>query len=104
MALTESQDKNEASQLQLREAQQKLVELQEELSMADESKQEIESQLVSMEVEARTMWAKVNSLEGEIEKERALSTEIAAKYQEIEEDLSRKKQEEELQQTGKLKC
>ncbi|KAJ6306992.1 hypothetical protein OIU78_022148 [Salix suchowensis] len=99
MALTESQDKNEASQLQLREAQQKLVELQEELSMADESKQEIESQLVSMEVEARTMWAKVNSLEGEIEKERALSTEIAAKYQEIEEDLSRKKQEEELQQT-----
>ncbi|KAJ6412665.1 hypothetical protein OIU84_005666 [Salix udensis] len=99
MALTESQDKNEASQLQLREAQQKVVELQEELSMADESKQEIESQLVSMEVEARTMWAKVNSLEGEIEKERALSTEIAAKYHEIEEDLSRKKQEEELQQT-----
>ncbi|KAF9682625.1 hypothetical protein SADUNF_Sadunf05G0128300 [Salix dunnii] len=99
MALTESQDKNEASQLRLREAQKKLVELQEELSMADESKQQIESQLVSMEVEARTMWAKVNSLEGQIEKERVLSTEIAAKYQEIEDDLLRKKQEEELQQT-----
>jgi chromosome segregation ATPase len=99
MALTESQDKNEASQLQLREAQQKLVELQEELSMANESKQQIESRLVSMEVEARTMSAKVNSLEGEIEKERVLSTGIAVKYQELEENLSRKKQEEELQQT-----
>ncbi|KAJ6920045.1 filament-like plant protein [Populus alba x Populus x berolinensis] len=99
MALTESQDKNEASQLQLREALQKLVELQEELSMANESKRQIESRLVSMEVEARTMSAKVNSLEGEIEKERVLSTEIAVKYQELEENLSRKKQEEELQQT-----
>ncbi|CAK7346975.1 unnamed protein product [Dovyalis caffra] len=99
LALTESQDKNEASQLQLREAQQKLVELQKELSMANESKQQIESQLVSMEAEARTMSAKVNSLEVEIEKERVLSAEIAVKYQELEEELSSKKQEEELQQT-----
>ncbi|XP_024452044.1 filament-like plant protein isoform X6 [Populus trichocarpa] len=98
MALNESQDRNEASQLQLSEAQQKLVELQEELLLTNESKQQIEFQLVSMEAEARTMSAKVNSIQGEIEKERVLSAEIALKYHELEEELSRKKQEEELQQ------
>jgi chromosome segregation ATPase len=98
MALNESQDRNEASQLQLSEAQQKLVELQEELLLTNESKQQIEFQLVSMEAEARTMSAKVNSIQGEIEKERVLSAETALKYHELEEELSRKKQEEELQQ------
>ncbi|XP_011027524.1 PREDICTED: filament-like plant protein isoform X3 [Populus euphratica] len=98
MALNESQDRNEASQLQLSEAQQKLVELQEELLLTNESKQQIEFQLVSMEAEARTMSAKVNSIQGEIDKERVLSAEIALKYHELEEELSRKKQEEEHQQ------
>ncbi|KAJ6939267.1 hypothetical protein NC651_005642 [Populus alba x Populus x berolinensis] len=98
MALNESQDRNEASQLQLSEAQHKLLELQEELLLTNESKQQIEFQLVSMEAEARTMSAKVNSIQGEIEKERVLSAEIALKYHELEEELSRKKQEEELQQ------
>ncbi|KAJ6337410.1 hypothetical protein OIU76_007144 [Salix suchowensis] len=98
MALNESQDRNEASQLRLSEIQQKLVELQEELLSTNESKQQIEFQLVSMEAEARTMSAKVNSMEGEIVKERVLSAEIALKYHELEEELARKNQEEELQQ------
>ncbi|KAF9687208.1 hypothetical protein SADUNF_Sadunf02G0069800 [Salix dunnii] len=98
MALNESQDRNEASQLRLSEVQRKLVELQEELLLTNESKQQIEFQLVSMEAEARTMSAKVNSIEGEIVKERVLSAEIALKYHELEEELARKKQEEELQQ------
>ncbi|KAJ6709372.1 FILAMENT-LIKE PLANT PROTEIN 4 [Salix koriyanagi] len=98
MALNESQDRNEASQLRLSEIQQKLVELQEELLSTNESKQQIEFQLVSMEAEALTMSAKVNSMEGEIVKERVLSAEIALKYHELEEELARKNQEEELQQ------
>ncbi|KAB5568596.1 hypothetical protein DKX38_002389 [Salix brachista] len=98
MALNESQDRNEASQLRLSEIQQKLVELQEELLSTNESKQQIEFQLVSMEAEARTMSAKVYSMEGEIVKERVLSAEIALKYHELEEELARKNQEEELQQ------
>ncbi|KAJ6730476.1 FILAMENT-LIKE PLANT PROTEIN 1-RELATED [Salix viminalis] len=98
MALNESQDRNESSQLRLSEIQQKLVELQEELLSTNESKQQIEFQLVTMEAEARTMSAKVNSMEGEIVKERVLSAEIALKYHELEEELARKNQEEELQQ------
>ncbi|KAG5250867.1 filament plant protein [Salix suchowensis] len=74
------------------------VELQEELLSTNESKQQIEFQLVSMEAEALTMSAKVNSMEGEIVKERVLSAEIALKYHELEEELARKNHEEELQQ------
>ncbi|KAB2076581.1 hypothetical protein ES319_A06G050900v1 [Gossypium barbadense] len=67
---------------------------------ANESKQLLESQLVSIEAEARMMSAKVGSLETEVEKEKALSAEITVKCQELEEELSRTRQEAELQQTA----
>ncbi|KAK8347949.1 hypothetical protein V6Z12_A06G051800 [Gossypium hirsutum] len=67
---------------------------------ANESKQLLESQLVSIEAEARMMSAKVGSLETEVEKEKALSAEITVKCQELEEELSRARQEAELQQTA----
>ncbi|XVF64568.1 hypothetical protein PTKIN_Ptkin09bG0179100 [Pterospermum kingtungense] len=66
----------------------------------DESKKLLESQLISLEAEARTMSAKIDSLETEVEKERALSAQITVKCQALEEELSRKKQEAELQQTA----
>ncbi|KAK9270158.1 hypothetical protein L1049_025734 [Liquidambar formosana] len=53
-----------------------------------------------MEAEVRTMSAKVDSLEAEVKKERALSADIAVKCRELEDELSRKKQEVELQQTA----
>ncbi|MBA0838697.1 hypothetical protein Goarm_004494 [Gossypium armourianum] len=67
---------------------------------ANESKQLLESQLVSIEAEARMMSAKVGSLETEVEKEKALSAQITVKCQELEEELSRTRQEAELQQTA----
>ncbi|KAK6257518.1 hypothetical protein QUC31_000977 [Theobroma cacao] len=67
---------------------------------ATESKQLLESQLISIEAEARTMSAKIDSLETEVETERALSAQITVKCQELEEELSRKRREAELQQTA----
>ena len=78
----------------------KLEELQMELSGAKELKQVLESRLICMEAEARTMSVKVDSLEVKFQNERALSAEIAAKCRELEEELSRKKQEVELQKTA----
>ncbi|KAM1729068.1 hypothetical protein EV1_019187 [Malus domestica] len=91
-ALSKSQECYVAAEFQLKEAEMKLEELQKELSIAKESRQSIESQLVSMEAEARTMSAKVDSLEAEVQRERALSAEIAVKCQDLEEGLSRKKE------------
>ena len=71
----------------------KLEELQMELIGAKELKQVLESRLICMEAEARTMSVKVDSLEVKFQNERALSAEFAAKCQELEEELSRTKQE-----------
>jgi hypothetical protein len=98
--LITTQDCIEASQLQLREAEVKLEELQTELNTAKESNEVLESRIISMEAEARTMSVKVDSLEVKVQKEKALSAEIAAKCRELEEELSRKKQEIELQKTA----
>lgn len=46
------------------------------------------------------MASKVNSLEEEVEKERVLSAEIAVKYQALEEELSQKNKEVELQKSA----
>ncbi|KAJ8773370.1 hypothetical protein K2173_028547 [Erythroxylum novogranatense] len=97
MDLTKSLNKNE---IQLREAQLRLEELQGELSLSKESSQKLESQLVSLEAEARTMSAKVLSLEAEIEREKFLSAGTAAKCQQLEEELSKKKHEVEMEKTA----
>lgn len=100
IALTVSQDCIEASKIQLREAEMKLEEMQKELDFANESKQALESQLIAMEAEARTMSARVDSLEAEIKKEHAMSAEIGVKCQELEDELLKKKQELEFQQAA----
>ncbi|XP_015571591.1 filament-like plant protein [Ricinus communis] len=100
MTLTISQEKSEEFLIQLREAELRLEKLQKELSKANESKQQIESQLVHMEVEARTMASKVNLLEAEVEKERVLSAETGVKCKALEEELSEKKLEIDLQKSA----
>ncbi|XP_068336308.1 filament-like plant protein [Pyrus communis] len=99
-ALSKSQEYYVAAEFQLKEAEMKLEELQKELSIAKESKQTIESQLISMEAEAWTMSAKVDSLEAEVQRERALSAEIAVKCQDLKEELSRKNEEVKFQKTA----
>ncbi|TKY74270.1 Filament plant protein [Spatholobus suberectus] len=86
----------EASQLQMREAETKLEELQRELENAYKSKQVLENELMSMQAEAQSITAKVHLLEAEVDKEKAMSVEIANKCKELEEELERKKQEEKL--------
>ncbi|KAK8493887.1 hypothetical protein V6N12_063953 [Hibiscus sabdariffa] len=68
--------------------------LSEQVSInANESKQLLESQLISIKEEARMMSVKINSLETKLVE---LQTELF-KCQELEEELSRKQQEAELQ-------
>ncbi|KAK3230640.1 hypothetical protein Dsin_002521 [Dipteronia sinensis] len=99
--LSISQECTDASHHQLREAKIELEDLQTELNLANESKQHVESRFITMEVEAHTMTAKIDSLEEEIEKERALAAQITVKCQKLEEELLRTKQEIELQQNAK---
>ncbi|KAJ7965562.1 Filament-like plant protein [Quillaja saponaria] len=100
MALIKRGDCIEASQLQLSEAEMKLEKLQRELNISNKSKQMIENQLINMEAEARTMSAKVELLDAEVDRERALSDQIAIKYEELEEELESLKQEEKIRQTA----
>ncbi|KAI9091229.1 hypothetical protein K1719_028293 [Acacia pycnantha] len=63
IALMKSEDCIEASQLQLREVEMTLEEMQRELEAAYKSREMIENQLISMEEEAQKIFAKVDSLE-----------------------------------------
>ncbi|KAB5556460.1 hypothetical protein DKX38_007369 [Salix brachista] len=111
MALTECQRQLETLRSQLKEADVKMGELQALLALANESRQaseeeikrfdskreETESQLRIAEAEIKTLLSKIVSLDAEVEKERALSAENAAKSQELEGELSKMKCEVELQ-------
>ncbi|XP_022990098.1 filament-like plant protein 3 [Cucurbita maxima] len=97
-ALSQSQNSVELSQSQLKETEMKLENLQTELTIANESKLRIEYQLISMEAESLTMSAKVGMLESDIQKERASALALTVKCQELEEQLSRNKQDEKQSQ------
>ncbi|KAA8546410.1 hypothetical protein F0562_002851 [Nyssa sinensis] len=99
-ALTASQYSLEASRVQLAEAEMRLEELHRELIAENESKELLEFQLISMEVDARTMSTKIDSLKTDIEKEQSLSAEMAVKCQELEKELTIKTQEVEVHQTA----
>ncbi|XP_057490557.1 filament-like plant protein isoform X2 [Actinidia eriantha] len=99
-ALAAREDSFEASQDQLKQTEMRLEELRKELNAVNESKELFEFQLIGMEVEARTMASKVESLKVEVEKEHRLSAEMAVKCQELENELTKKSQEIELQQTA----
>ncbi|KAH7861909.1 hypothetical protein Vadar_032529 [Vaccinium darrowii] len=99
-SLSECQVSLEASQVQFKEAEMRLEELQKELNVVNESKELLDFQLICMEVEARTMISKVESLKEEVEKERSLAAETAVKCRDLEDELTRKSQEIETQQTA----
>ncbi|XP_008784206.2 filament-like plant protein 3 [Phoenix dactylifera] len=108
MALVDSRNQLEASCNQLRVAEDKLIELQKQLDLANESKQvataevvsveakrkALEAQLESTELEVRKLYDKVCLLEGKIEGEKALSTELEARVEAAE--ASRKVSESQL--------
>ncbi|KHN09208.1 Filament-like plant protein [Glycine soja] len=96
ICLMKSESVIEASQLQMREAETKLEELQRELESAYKSKQVLEKELMSMQAEAQSITAKVHLIEEEIDKEKVMSVEIESRYEELEEELERRKQEEKL--------
>jgi multidrug resistance efflux pump len=70
---------------------------EEEIMRSDSKRKETESQLRIAEAEIKTLLSKIVSLDAEVEKERALSAENAAKSQELEDELSKMKCEVELQ-------
>ncbi|XP_009774512.1 filament-like plant protein isoform X1 [Nicotiana tabacum] len=98
-ALSECQDALKVSSVHLKESQTRLEELQKELDAVNESKELLEFQLFGMEVEARTMSANIGSLKTEIEREQSLSSDMEAKCRELENELQKKDQKVELQQT-----
>ncbi|KAK9096058.1 hypothetical protein Sjap_021555 [Stephania japonica] len=114
MVLSETQCQLEDSQTQLREAEYKLEELQTQLDLLYDSKQgteielevanvkteELESQLVAVDAEVQTLRGKVITLETEVEKERALSTDAAIKCRKLEDELAKGKRETELRQAA----
>lgn len=89
IALMESKEFIEESQLQLREAEQKLEVLQIELENAYKSNQKVDNLLISMEADTQTLLSKVNSLEAEVDNEKAVSHEIVMKCKDLEEELER---------------
>ncbi|XP_049378705.1 filament-like plant protein isoform X1 [Solanum stenotomum] len=99
-ALNESQDALKVSSLHLKETQTRLEGLQKELDVVNESKELLEFQLYGMEVEARTMSVNIDSLKTEVEREKSLSSDMEAKYRELENELRKRAQEAETQQTS----
>ncbi|KAL8482179.1 hypothetical protein ACS0TY_028366 [Phlomoides rotata] len=97
-ALDESQGSLKEAQSRIIEGKTKLTELQQELRDAVEAKELLDSQLIGVEVESRTMSANLDSLKAEIEKERALSAELSVKCQELESELTRTVEQTVIQQ------
>ncbi|KAL0369260.1 UNVERIFIED_CONTAM: Filament-like plant protein [Sesamum calycinum] len=106
-ALDESVDSLKAAERRLEEAEIRLEELQKELTAVNETKELLEFQLIGMEAESRTMSTNVDSLKAEIEEEKKLSEELTVKCQELENELTRKIQETQIEQqtnsNGELK-
>ncbi|KAL3840017.1 hypothetical protein ACJIZ3_024608 [Penstemon smallii] len=97
-SLDESQRSIKEAESGMHEAGIKLVELQKELNAVNEAKELLESQLIGMEVESRTLSSSVESFKAEIEKERTISAELRVKCQELENELTRKIQEAEVRE------
>ncbi|XP_045823702.1 filament-like plant protein [Trifolium pratense] len=116
MDLNECQKQLEASQSRLKEVELEVIELQNQLSLANKSNEEAyeelkaaqiknekaESKLRAAQTEAEELISKICSLEEEIEKERALSAENLAECEKLEDELLRMKQETQLQQDTKI--
>uniref|UniRef100_A0A1D1XXA9 Filament-like plant protein n=1 Tax=Anthurium amnicola TaxID=1678845 RepID=A0A1D1XXA9_9ARAE len=121
MLLAETQGRFEDTFKQLEQVEGKVVDVERQLQLANDSKQVaeiavetaeakrklLESQLGSADFELQGLREKISFLEGKIEEESVLSTELALKCQNLEDILFKRKQEAELRQTvilnGELK-
>ena len=106
----ECQNQLRVSQAQLRDANTKMGMLQAELDLANELRQAIEmeledanvrreeseSQLREIDNVSKLLLSRVTFLEGEVEKERSSNSEVSAKCQALEDDLSRRKHEADI--------
>ncbi|ESQ27364.1 hypothetical protein EUTSA_v10019596mg, partial [Eutrema salsugineum] len=81
-------DKYKESQVCLQDIETKLEEIQKEMKLANELKTEVESQIKSMEAEAQSKCAKIESLEEEVRKERFALDELRRKCEALEEEVS----------------
>lgn len=116
MDLYECQKQLEVSQSRVKETELAVIELQTQLDLANKSNEEAydelkaareknekaESKLRAAQTEAEELISKISSLEEEIEKEQALSAENLAKCEKLEYELSRMKQENQLQQDTEI--
>lgn len=89
-ALDESIDSIKTTHSRLAEAEIMLEELHKELAAANKTNGLLEFQLISMEAEAREMSCKIDSLKGEIEEERNLSSELTANMEAEAREMSTK--------------
>ncbi|KAG4998874.1 hypothetical protein JHK87_019946 [Glycine soja] len=117
MVLTKYQMQLETSESQIREAELKVAEFQTQLALAKKSNQEaceelkatkakkeiVESTLKHTETEVEELISKIRSLEEEIHKERALSTENSIKCGNLEVELSKMKHKVQVQQDTEIK-
>nr|XP_029152967.1 filament-like plant protein isoform X1 [Arachis hypogaea]XP_029152968.1 filament-like plant protein isoform X1 [Arachis hypogaea]XP_029152969.1 filament-like plant protein isoform X1 [Arachis hypogaea]XP_029152970.1 filament-like plant protein isoform X1 [Arachis hypogaea]XP_029152971.1 filament-like plant protein isoform X1 [Arachis hypogaea]XP_029152972.1 filament-like plant protein isoform X1 [Arachis hypogaea]XP_029152973.1 filament-like plant protein isoform X1 [Arachis hypogaea] len=111
-SLTKCQMQLEASHSRIREAELKVTELRTQLALANKSNQETyeelkatktkkevaESKLGIAQSDIQELAAKICSLEEKIQKEQALSMENSIKFRRLEDELSKTKQEVQLQQ------
>ncbi|OMP01155.1 hypothetical protein COLO4_12114 [Corchorus olitorius] len=109
MAFDESQKQVQALQNQLGEAKTKLADLKTQLALAEkeveaanQNREVSESRLRDAEIERNILLSKIASLEEEIEKGQALSEETMNKCKELEDELSKLKNEAKLRHDAEL--
>ncbi|GFP84325.1 filament-like plant protein [Phtheirospermum japonicum] len=87
----------EENQSKMAEGEIRLGEMKKKLMAVNETKELLESKLDGMEVENRTLSANIESLKGEIEEERKLSAGLSAKCRDLENELTRRIEETEIE-------
>ncbi|XP_058756566.1 filament-like plant protein 3 isoform X2 [Vicia villosa] len=116
MDLNECQKQLKISQSRVKETELEVIELQTQLDLASKSNEEAydelnaartknekaESKLRAAQTEAEELISKICSLEEEIEKEQASSAENLARCEKLEDELTRMKQENQLQQDTEI--
>ncbi|OIW20977.1 hypothetical protein TanjilG_26711 [Lupinus angustifolius] len=116
LVLIKCQEQLEASENRIKEAELKVEELQRELALARKSNQEVyeelkpiqakneitESKFIAAQTEVEELTLKICSLEEEIEKERALSSENLVMCRKLEDELMRMKDEAQHQQDAEI--
>ncbi|KAK4256834.1 hypothetical protein QN277_006507 [Acacia crassicarpa] len=116
MELAECQEQLHASESQIKDAEFKIAELHTQLDILKKSNQEAYeeleeartknevacSKLTALQTEVQELISKIGSLEEEIQKEQALSAESNAKREKLEDELSRIKQDAQLQREAEI--